>query len=181
MIEAWRPQLLGLAAVWCDARGKKPLPQRRDITPEALHAYRLLPVVWLVDRTPDRDFRYRLAGEDINAVFDRSLRGRLLDEIYRGDVAARIRARWNRLLDRREAGFSTGRIYAQVSSFSIGQRLILPLAGEDGAPAGLIGVTAYADTGGEDAPEPGQGDLDWAEEQFIPVGEIERIVRSGRP
>ena len=71
LYEYWR----GLGA----AAGGLPPLQSFD----ALHLFRLLPNVWIVEVAPDtRRFRVRLAGESINAIYGRNIAGHYFRDVF---------------------------------------------------------------------------------------------------
>jgi hypothetical protein len=66
--------LRNVALHWQAARGAKRMPGWRDIDPAAIARY--LPIIWSwkYDHRTD-SFTGRLSGQDINAVFGKSIRG----------------------------------------------------------------------------------------------------------
>jgi hypothetical protein len=67
-----------LLVYWYDKRGGRTLPALSDIDPTDIPT--VLGQIWLCDRLAD-SFRYRLAGEKINAFWGHSIAGKHLDEI----------------------------------------------------------------------------------------------------
>ncbi|MFP3325811.1 PAS domain-containing protein, partial [Planococcus sp. SIMBA_160] len=85
--------------------------------------------LWLIEHEPADDaFRYRLAGESINATFGFSLRGKRLDEVAEPHILATVRARFLHVLNTPGAVHATGRVYARTGRYREGERIVLPLA-----------------------------------------------------
>src|SRR6185312_7778733 len=75
------PALREVALYWQEARGSRRMPGWKDIDPAAIARH--LPIVWSwkYDRHTDT-FTGRLAGEEINEVFGKSLRGVPMKEFF---------------------------------------------------------------------------------------------------
>ncbi|MCA1406784.1 PAS domain-containing protein [Ensifer sp. IC3342] len=58
---------------WNTLRGERDLPRRDEIEPQAICA--LLPSLFILERQPSGDIRFRLAGTHVCALFGRELRG----------------------------------------------------------------------------------------------------------
>jgi hypothetical protein len=78
------PEQRELYDYWVACAGQRGIPARADIHPS--HFPRLLPSVSLIDveRHPTR-YRFRLAGTQLYAVFDREVTGTYVDELDWGD------------------------------------------------------------------------------------------------
>lgn len=134
------PVLRTVLAYWLELRGRRLMPSRKDIDP--LRMGGALTNVWLCDfdRATGR-FRYRLAGEAINATFGANLRNRYLDEIVAAGHAERIGAKFRQVPEIPCILHDAGAVYRIEKLSSFGERLIMPL-GTDGRQAdGIIGVT----------------------------------------
>lgn len=69
-----------LIAHWLDKRSQRAMPSRYDIDP--IEIPWALEWIWLCDYRPeDRRFRFRLAGEQVNAFWGSNIGGCYLDEI----------------------------------------------------------------------------------------------------
>lgn len=136
------PVLRDVARWWVRARTQDRLPSRHGIDPAAIRL--ALPYVWLLEHLPeDGDFRYRLAGEHVNATFGFSLRGKRLGEAVEPHMLATVRARCEHALKTPGAVHVTGRVYMSAGRHREGERLILPLADDGVTPSHLLGVTDY--------------------------------------
>lgn len=73
------PRLQKLYAYWCEKRGRRAMPSRRDIDP--LDVRELMGNLTLIDVRPEPvEFRFRLAGSRIVDLFGKELTGRAVDE-----------------------------------------------------------------------------------------------------
>jgi hypothetical protein len=130
-----------LAGHWMECRDRRRAPERRDIDPAAIR--RVLPFVWLCEREGRRRYRFRLAGEEVNRLYRRSLRGRFAEEVF----AAR---HCELEIDMLEVVLGTpaiwhcrGDLYRSDTSSVPGERLLLPLYQADELRL-VLGATIYA-------------------------------------
>jgi hypothetical protein len=163
------PRLAVLTRYWFELWRSQGVPERRRLDPAGFRD--LLAQVWLVERVGPAGeaspaFRYRLAGENINAHFGFSLRGRHLHEIAAASQIQATHRRFQRVLDGPAIAYNRGPIYAEQGRFFPGERLMLPIAGtDDGAPQLLLGATVWV------ASLHGLPDASWEqiEEHFVPL------------
>ncbi len=143
------PSLQQFAAYWLSKRGDRPMPDRSDIDPTEITWALSRLVIADYERDSDR-YRYRLAGNDIEAVFrkylgNRSMRGATLQDILPPDNARMVVNRWRPLDQRGDIIYMRGLVYLAAESAAVGARLLLPLgADDDGLPTGLVGYTEYS-------------------------------------
>lgn len=140
--------LLDVLAWWQAARPVGGVPYRRAIDPAAFP--RALPCVWLCDYEPAAgEFRYRLAGEDINAVFGRPLKGRTLAAAFptAAGVEAVHGALW-RVIAEPAVGHAEGPVYSWLGRQRPGERLMLPLLDDAGRCTAVLGATRYQPAAG---------------------------------
>ena len=131
-----------LVAYWLDIRGARRMPSRRDIDPVEIPW--ALPYVWLTDYLPNEDkFRYRLAGEDVNAVFGRSLAGASLDDIVLPQDRDAVHALYRRVLSDPAILYTSGHVYLASDKPALGERIALPLATGGDVADGMFGATIY--------------------------------------
>ena len=136
--------VLGLYNYWLalakEARG---LPNLHHFDPMRLP--HLLPNIWLIEVDPGNDrFRLRLAGEQINAIYRRSIGRKYFSEVFDPRDMPRIIERYKRALQEPAVFHATGRVYASAGHYCIGERLGLPMLGSDGGTRILMGVTVYS-------------------------------------
>lgn len=130
-----------LLTYWYDKRGGRTLPALGDIDPTDIPT--VLGQIWLCDRLADSGrFRYRLAGEKINAFWGHSIAGKHLDEIV---PPGRLESATKKL---RMACELPAIIHESVclsltqEIARTGERMILPLS-EDGVSVNVLLGTAH--------------------------------------
>ena len=137
------PGLRSLYDYWLTlADGAKGLPSVQSFDP--LHLPKLLPNVWIIEVEPaTRRFRMRLAGENINAIYGRSIAGLYFKDVFQpGDVEL-IVARYSRALSEPAIFHASGSVYAAGGNLTVGERLGLPMLGREGRTNTLLGATVY--------------------------------------
>ncbi|MBI1245133.1 MAG: PAS domain-containing protein [Alphaproteobacteria bacterium] len=135
-------RLREIAAHWDEVRSGRLMPGWSHIDPVAIARH--LPIVWSwkYDRAADR-FTGRLAGEEINNAFGRSLRGADMAEFFRDADFDGIFARHRRVARGVCLAHGHGQVFSHARRVGIGERIILPLA-EDGTNGdGIFGATVY--------------------------------------
>lgn len=124
------PALRDLYLYWLEKWQGARMPARADIEP--LEIPTLLPVVYLVDIEGDpRRFRFRLIGTRIVAWFGRDLTG--------GYLSDQLVARYAEVADSGRPAYDALYAPSKEGRHGFYQRLLLPLAGEDGGTAMLLG------------------------------------------
>jgi len=135
--------LRALAREWATARGGRRMPAFRDIDPMGIGRYLRYVWAWKYDRATD-GFAGRLAGEEIDRAFGKSLRGAQMAEFYSPDVYAVVFPRHRRVVTEPSFFHGTGMIFARMGYTMSGERIGLPLS-EDGVVGdGIIGGTFYS-------------------------------------
>ena len=111
---------------------------------DPLYLPKLLPNVWILEVEPaTHRFRMRLTGENINAIYGRSIAGLYFKEVFQpGDVEI-IVARYTRALTEPSIFHASGMVYAAGGSLTVGERLGLPMLGREGRTNTLLGATVY--------------------------------------
>ncbi len=136
------PRLKILLAHWRAVRGNRLMPAWRDI--DALALAPIMPILW--SWKYDRDtamFTGRLAGEEINAIFGKSLRHTRMADFFKDWQYDKIYARHRRVIGDPCIILGQGLVFSHAGREGHGERLILPL-GDDGQHGdGLIGATIY--------------------------------------
>ncbi|MBI3506119.1 MAG: PAS domain-containing protein [Proteobacteria bacterium] len=134
--------LRNVAEHWNAARGTRRMPGWSDIEPGAIA--RQLPIVWAwnYDRGADR-FTGRLAGEEINAAFGKSLRGADMAEFFKEFEYEVIVERYRRIVNEPCFFYGDGQVFRHVQRVGVGERIIMPLAADGEIADGLIGATLY--------------------------------------
>lgn len=163
-----------IAAYWLEKRGHRTMPSRADIDPTGIPW--ALSRLFLIDY--DRatgEFRYRLAGSEIEAVFEKFLdrpgmRGLTLRDVMPANGAAMVANRWSPLAERGDIVYMSGLIYLAAQSAALGARLLLPLCDDgSGLPTGLVGYTEVRWLGDRDTNRLPETDV-----VSIPLAELEQ-------
>ena len=157
-----------LARHWEAVRGRRRMPAWRNIDPVEIGRSLRYIWSWKYDRTSDA-FIGRLAGEEIDRAFGKSLRGMRMEDFYTPEIYHLAFPRHRRVVN--EPGFMRGKgmVFVRLGLSAIGERIVLPLS-EDGEEAdGIIGGTYY-----RPVPEPlaGRGpgqDLGPEQAAFFPL------------
>lgn len=123
-------------AYWASLRRAGRLPGRPDIHPA--HFKRHLPTVSLIDvRRQPRDYRIRLAGTGLYAVYGREITGHTLDEIYAAAAAEYWRIELDKVVVDRRPGVGVHNFAWRGAGHLSILWLRLPLA-SDGADVDMI-------------------------------------------
>jgi hypothetical protein len=132
-----------LARQWAEARGSRRMPAFRDIDPVGIGRHLRYIWAWKYDRETDA-FTGRLAGEEIDRAFGKSLRGMRMVEFYAPDVYALVFPRHRRVVTEPSFFHGTGMVFAQMGYTMAGERISLPLAEDGSTGDGIIGGTFYS-------------------------------------
>ncbi len=140
------PEILRFAEYWLSKRGGRRMPSRRDIDP--LEIPWALSRIFLADyEAGTDDYRYRVAGEDIEEVFRRftgsmSMRGVTLRQALPAGSVDPVHRRWAPLATKGHIVYMRGLVYLAAERVPVGARILLPLSErEDCTVTGLIGIT----------------------------------------
>ncbi|HVI91935.1 MAG TPA: PAS domain-containing protein [Dongiaceae bacterium] len=127
---------------WLAARGNAAMPAWKDIDPLQLGP--LLPHIWSLryDRADD-SFTGRLSGEEVNAIFGKSLRQTRMEDFFAPADVPWIHERCLRIIATPCIALVSGPVYGYTGRYGRGSRIMLPL-GEDRATGDeVIGATVY--------------------------------------
>lgn len=145
------PLAARLLAVWRGWAAGRAAPERQDVDPLAMPD--LLANLILLD-VEDDDFRFRLAGEAVNARYGHRLRGRALRELM-----APGRALDETLYEHRRCAEDLAGVFvvnsvgvAAMDDLNLYARLLLPVAAADGRARLIVGVMEFF----SDRADPGQ-------------------------
>lgn len=134
--------LVDLFEHWDAIRDGTLMPSRAALDPTTMPYS--LPYIWMGDvNGACGDFIYRLAGEALNTLHGRSLKGCSIAEVV--PIARRhlICARFERAVGTPAVVYNFGQVYAELAHHYLGERLILPLGRPDGTVTQLIGATYW--------------------------------------
>lgn len=127
---------------WDDVRGDRLMPGWEDIDPVAIA--RELPIIWAWKYLRETDsFQGRFAGEEINAIFGKSLRGADMREFFADWEYERVFQKRRRVVTEPCIAVGTGHVFVHADRYGVGERIILPLAGNGRDGDGVLGATTY--------------------------------------
>jgi len=132
-----------LARQWDAARAGRRMPAFRDIDPVGIGRHLRYVWAWKYDRAAD-SFLGRLAGEEIDKAFGKSLRGMQMTEFYAPDVYDLVFPRHRRVVTEPCFFHGTGMVFAQMGYTMAGERISLPLSEDGEIGDGIIGGTFYS-------------------------------------
>jgi len=136
------PDLRAVAEHWRTAKGSKAMPGWADIDPTAIGRALRYVWSWKYDAVSDT-FTGRLAGEEIDRAFGKSLRGMAMTDFFTPEAYRKVFPRHRRVVTEPAFMHGSGMVFVHVDRGVIGERIILPLA-EDGLHGdGIIGATVY--------------------------------------
>lgn len=136
------PRLKLLLDHWQAVRGDRLMPAWRDI--DAMVIAPIMPILWSWKyHAATASFTGRLAGEEINQIFGKSLRNARMEEFFRDWNYDKVFARHSRVVCDPSIVICHGMIFSHAGRQGTGERLILPLADDGSHGDGLIGATTY--------------------------------------
>jgi hypothetical protein len=128
------------AAYWLSRGGPGRFPAFRDLDPTDIPW--ALPWIWVHTwDTAAGDFRCRLVGEEVATQYDRPMRHRLLGEVMSAEAYCKVGPRLRACLEGPLIFHIRGPVYLDRSLFTVGERIVLPLAEDNATPSGLVGLT----------------------------------------
>ena len=111
---------------------------------DPLHLPRLLPNLWILEVAADTHrLRMRLAGENINAIYRRSIGGQYCSDVFEPAELALVVARYTRALNEPAILHAAGTVYVAAGRLTQGERLALPMVGRSGLTDTMLGATFY--------------------------------------
>lgn len=137
-----RSRVLGpLYAYWCAKAAAGRLPHRRDIDPAEIPS--LLPNLCFVYREPDGGFRFGLAGEAIVRHYGTNVANKPFGALLAGERLAAANHHHALAWDSRRPLWCRSRYVADGLPECVITRILLPLAGNDGAVGALLVAFGY--------------------------------------
>jgi len=136
------PALRAIAQHWHSARGARRMPGWRNIDPAAIAPH--LPIVWAWKYDRDTDsFTGRLSGEEISAVFGKSVRGAVMREYFSASQYNVIFGCYKQVVTEPALMHGGGPVFGHVERQGSCERIILPLAADGIEGDGVLGATFY--------------------------------------
>lgn len=136
------PRIVQLLDGWCAARNGRPVARRADFDP--LTISRMLEYVWIYRLAPERDdYVCDLAGEEVNAVWGSSIKGRTLTEIVGETHRTTLAQRWDIARSKPAILYSATEGLPDPHFVHRVERLVLPMTGRTGEVDTVLGVSLY--------------------------------------
>lgn len=136
------PRIFAFLNAWRAARRDTMVPFHRDFEPLGIPS--LLPHVWLYRYDPTQgDFVCRLAGEEVNAAWERSIKGETLRQILGEEDHPTVLRRWKQIVTvpLLHYGSAVERLSAHQTRSA--ERLLVPLASDDETVDYVLGLSLY--------------------------------------
>ena len=131
-----------LLAYWSTLPRREFVPERRHFDPMAI--VRILPVITLLERVADDDWRFRVAGTEIERRWERNLTGvpYLGIDILSPRASAAMRHEFNRVVDFPCGSWSRRAVRLQSGRGALVETLRLPLRAGDGSLSLIVSCSA---------------------------------------
>lgn len=140
------PRIFAFFRAWRAARREAMVPQRADFDPLGVPV--LLPHVWLYRFDAGLgDFVCRLAGEEVNAAWGRSIRGRALREVVGPADHPVVLRRWRQIVGVPLIHYGAAAERLSALETRSAERLLLPLASDGDAVDHVLGISLYRISG----------------------------------
>lgn len=136
------PDLRCVALHWNAARGTRRMPSWRDLRPAAIAPQ--LPLVWCYSHDAENDdFVGRLAGDVIARLFERPFKGIRMTQLQPKIDVSFLLGRSRQVVSKPALFRSNGDVFHMPDCHGYGERIIMPLAEQDGRADGIFGATQY--------------------------------------
>lgn len=136
------PRIFDFLSAWKAARRRTLVPLRRDFDPS--HIPGLLRHVWLYRFDPEAgDFVCKLAGEEVNLAWGRSIKGMTLRAIVGPVDHPVMLTRWHRLLTVPLVHYGSASERLSELETQTAERLLVPLASDPDTIDHVLGISLY--------------------------------------
>ncbi len=125
-------------AYWDELRGHRDVPARGQIEPADIR--HILPDLFILEKTPRGEIRFRLAGTRICALFARELRGTRFDALWLGEQTTRLERIASDVMARKAPVVLTAAAIAGTADDLPTELVLLPLKSPDGSVDRIIGA-----------------------------------------
>lgn len=129
------------AKLWIDARAGQMVPLFSDLDPVEMPW--ALETIFVVERRDDGILAYRLVGGVMSDRLGGKLVGKTAEDVFEREYAARVNARWNRVLDEPALCFAESRHLTRAGRILRAQRFLAPARSSGGAVDRVIGVSSF--------------------------------------
>ncbi len=136
------PRIFQMFDGWAAARNGGAVAHRSEFDP--MRVAPLLGFLWIYRRHPERgDYVCELAGEEVNAVWGGSVKGRTLTEIVGTEHQPILADRWAAVLGEPAILYSSMERFPAPHLIYRVERLILPLMSRGGEIDSILGISLY--------------------------------------
>jgi hypothetical protein len=125
-------------AYWDELRGHRDVPARGQIEPADIR--HILPDLFILEKTPRGEIRFRLAGTRICALFARELRGSRFDALWLGEQTTRLERIASDVMAQKAPVVLTAAAIAGTADNLPTELVLLPLRSPDGNVDRIIGA-----------------------------------------
>ncbi|WP_426126090.1 PAS domain-containing protein [Pararhizobium sp. PWRC1-1] len=125
-------------AYWDELRGHRDVPARSQIEPG--HIRNILPDLFILEKTPRGDIRFRLAGTRICALFARELRGSTFDALWLAEQTSRLARIADDVMAQKTPVVLSASSLAGTADRLPTEIILLPLRSPDGVVDRIIGA-----------------------------------------
>lgn len=125
-------------AYWDELRGHREVPARSQIEPG--HIRNILPDLFILEKTPRGDIRFRLAGTRICSLFARELRGSAFDALWLAEQTGRLARIAEDVMTQKTPVVLSASSLAGTADRLPTEIILLPLLSPDGAVDRIIGA-----------------------------------------
>lgn len=129
------------ARFWDRARGDGLAPNFTDMDPVEMPW--ALQSIFVIERRADRRLTYRLVGGLMSDRLGGGLIGKTAGEVFEARYAARVNARWNRVMDEPALCFAVSRHLTRAGHALQARRFLAPARSTSGEIDRVIGVCAF--------------------------------------
>jgi hypothetical protein len=135
-------RLRRLLGHWLACRGDAVAPRRTAMDPTAIGP--ILSSVWMCDFVPtERRFCMRLSGEEINHLYGRNITHCRFEDIIAPTMLDDVMRRYLRVVEEPAIMHCGGHIYLASERSQLGERIVLPLADDNGGIMHVIGASIF--------------------------------------
>ena len=143
--EISNPNLVALYEFWRESSDADSFPSQRDLNLSDIP--KLLPNCWFLDVLPDRKFRYRFMGTDIDRHLGVSVTGKMVHEFRKGQILETMTEFMGNVAETGNPGYCETRMSTEKKSELIYMRLALPVADDHVNVNKLFGGWYYTPIG----------------------------------
>jgi hypothetical protein len=167
------PVATELLAAWTLLPKHECVPYRESFDPMAVA--RILPVITLLHRVGDEEWRFRLVGTEVDARWGRPLTGLNCIEITRPEVAAVIRREFDEVVQQPCGSWSVRHVELHSGRRATIETLRLPLRAKDGSVSLILGSSGELRAGAAHKPDRSSSIVTIAQQRFFDIGAGVRV------